>query len=192
MQRNNNRYSVPAITFHWIIAALIVFLFGLGWYMTDLPKGPVRTPYFSLHKSIGLTVAGLALLRLLWRLTHRPPVLPAAIPDWQRRASGFVHTMLYVFMFLQPISGYVSSSFSGYSTKYFGVPLPNWGWKDHALNQLFTDVHVVSSFILLGLIIIHVSGALLHAVKGDGVIGRMLPLGSAARAGGEVSPGAER
>lgn len=187
MQRNNNRYTLPAIALHWVIAGLIIFLFGLGWYMTDLPKGPVRTPYFSLHKSVGLTVAGLALLRLLWRLTHRPPALPD-MPDWQRRAAGFTHTMLYVFMFLQPVSGYISSSFSGYTTKYFGIPLPDWGWKDHILNQLFTDVHVVSSVILLCLIVVHVSGALQHAFKHDGVVGRMLP----GRRGAQAETGLNR
>ena len=175
MRRNNNRYTSPAIALHWLIAALIAFLFGLGWYMVDLPKGPVRTPYFSLHKSIGLTVAGLALLRLLWRLGHRPPALPETMPAWQRRAAGFSHTLLYVFMFLQPVSGYVSSSFSGYTTKYFGIPLPNWGWKDQILNELFTEIHVVSSVILLSLIVVHVSAVILHASRRDGVAGRMLP-----------------
>ena len=90
MQRNNNRYSLPAIALHWLIAALIVFLFGLGWYMVDLPKGPVRGPYFSLHKSVGLTVAGLALLRLIWRLTHHPPALPDVMPNWQRCAAALI------------------------------------------------------------------------------------------------------
>jgi Cytochrome B561 len=156
---------------------LFIFtLFSLGWYMTDLPKGPERSALFALHKSIGLTVAWLWVLRLAWRLSHTPPPLPASVPFWARKASQINHWLLYVFMFVQPLSGYLSSSFSGYTSAYFGLPLPDWGWKDEALNTVFSTLHVVSSYVLLSLIGLHVLAALKHLIiDRDGVFRRILP-----------------
>ena len=74
MGHTQPRYSLIAIVLHWAMALLIFTMFGLGWYMVDLPDGPHKSWYFALHKSIGLTVAMLAVLRLTWRLTHRPPI----------------------------------------------------------------------------------------------------------------------
>jgi cytochrome b561 len=99
------------------------------------------------------------------------------MPRWQRELALHTHIMLYLLLFLQPLSGYLSSSFSGYKTSFFGIPLPHWGWKDLVLNELFTALHVVSSITLLLLIIAHTLGALLHALTPeDHVFRRMLPL----------------
>lgn len=176
MEPTEPRYSLIAIVLHWVMVLLIFTQFGLGWYMVDLPEGPDKSWYFALHKSIGLTVAMLALLRLIWRLTHRPPPLPDALPLWQQKLAHANHSLLYVFMFLQPVSGYISSSFSGYETSYFGIPLPHWGWKDQVLNELFTDVHVASSVVLVCLILLHIIGALSHvSLPQANVLRRMWP-----------------
>lgn len=99
---------------------LIFTMFGLGWYMVELPDGsPERAWFFALHKSIGLTIALLALIRLGWRMSHKPPVLPETIAYWQRRLAHLTHHLLYVLMFLHPASGYISSSFSGHKTKFW-------------------------------------------------------------------------
>lgn len=171
-----DRYNLVAITLHWLIAALIFALFGLGWYMGALPDGPERSWYIALHKSIGLTVFGLVVVRLIWRLTHRPPSLPKSVPPWERKAAALNHYVLYVAMFIQPISGYLSSSFSGYKTRYFGIPLPHWGWKDETLNTFFNTIHVLDSYLLLTLVVIHIAAALRHLlVLRDRVFQRMLP-----------------
>jgi cytochrome b561 len=175
MSAHRERYTGVAIVLHWLMVIGIATQFGLGWYMGDLPKGPDRTWFFALHKSIGLTVASLALVRLIWRWSHRPPLL--GLPAWQEACARFTHYGLYVFMFLQPVSGYLSSSFSGYETAWFGLPLPSWGWKDKPLNHLFNDVHEASSIALLSFIALHVAGAAWHAYHRDGVIGRILPRG---------------
>jgi cytochrome b561 len=142
---------------------LIFTLFGLGWYMVDLPKGSAeRSWFFALHKSIGLTVAITVVLRLGWRIFNPAPALPDSVPRWDRILADATHKLLYVFMFVQPVAGYISSSFSGYKTRFWGVPLPHWGWKDPVLNSLFTDLHVASSIALLCLIFLHISGALFH------------------------------
>lgn len=171
-----DRYSLVAIGLHWLIAALIFTLFGLGWYMGALPDGPERSWYIALHKSIGLTVFGLVVVRLIWRLTHRPPSLPRSVPPWERKAAVLNHYVLYAVMFIQPISGYLSSSFSGYKTRYFGIPLPHWGWKDETLNTFFNAIHIVDSYLLLTLVAIHMAAALRHLlVLRDRVFQRMLP-----------------
>ena len=95
--------------------------------MEGLPKGPDWSAYFSLHKSVGLTVFLLAALRLVWRATHPPPPLPASMPRWQSLLARGNHEFLYALIFLQPVSGYLSSSFSGYRTSFFGFPLPSLG-----------------------------------------------------------------
>jgi len=169
-------YGRMAISLHWLMVVLILIMYGPGWYMVDLPKGDERHLFFTTHKSIGLTVAMLALLRLYWRQVSPLPGKPVGMPGWKWILAEFTHGLLYAMMFLQPLTGYVSSSFSGYKTRYFGIPLPQWGWKDPVLNELFTEFHVICSIILLSLIILHVLAALSHLlVLKDGVFQRMWP-----------------
>src|SRR5258708_38324849 len=106
---NNNvvqRYTMPAITLHWIIAILVLVMIGLGLYMTGIPRGtPERTFYYNLHKSIGVTVAVLVLIRLCWRFRTPPPPLPSSVPAWQVQASKLSHALLYLCLVLIPLSG---------------------------------------------------------------------------------------
>ncbi len=176
MQGNPTRYTLIAIVLHWLIALLIALMFALGWYMTDLPEGPDRSWYFALHKSIGLSIFALVVVRLAWRVRHPPPPLPAHFARWRAATAHATHRLLYLLMFFQPISGYLSSSFSGYKTRFFGVPLPHWGWRDEALNELLSGIHEASSVLLITLILLHFTGALAHLFKpGDRTFGRMLP-----------------
>lgn len=171
-----DRYDAISMLLHWLTVLLICLLFSLGWYMVDLPKGsPERGYFFALHKSVGLSTALVVLLRLGWRAVQAAPPLPGTIAAWQRKLAVATHVLLYVFLVLQPLSGYLSSSFSGYATHWWGVPLPEWGWQDAALNELFTDIHEASSDVLLCLIILHVCGALVHLAGPDKVLFRMLP-----------------
>ncbi len=174
MNAEQLNYTLTARILHWLIAILIMLMFALGWYMVELPKGAERGWFFALHKSTGLSIFGLVLIRVFWRLLHQPPNMPASIPEWKRRLAHFTHVSLYLLMFIQPLSGYISSSFSGYKTKYFGIPLPHWGWKNPPLNELFTEVHVVGSMLILALVLAHVVGAMAHLiVEKDGVFKRM-------------------
>lgn len=169
-------YSNVAIFLHWIMVILIISLILLGWYMEDLPKGPDRGSFFALHKSIGLTTALIAVSRLIWRCLHKPPALPESFSKNKQRLIHTVHYLLYIAMFVQPISGYISSSFSGYKTKIWGIALPHWGWKEPYLNELFTNVHAISSVVLLSLIVVHLLGVVVHMYKGEGnVLRRMMP-----------------
>ena len=170
------RYDLVSVLLHWLMAALILVLFLLGWYMVDLPKASAeRTYFFSLHKSVGLTVATLLFVRIGWRL--RSPVLApvAGLVEWQRRLALLTHWLLYLFMVLQPLSGYLSSSFAGYPTRFWGMPLPQWADKDPVVNEMLTGVHQFCSLALLGLIGLHVCGALGHLWGGhENVLPRMM------------------
>ena len=157
------RYSTMAIAIHWIMAILIFAMMVLGLYMVDLPKGSEeRTYFFTLHKSLGLSLALLALLRLIWRFISKPPALPDYVAATQKKLATATHHLLYLMMFIQPVSGYISSSFSGYKTKFWGIPLPHWGWKSPELNELFTSIHEISAICLAVLLSLHIAGVIYH------------------------------
>jgi len=169
-----SRYTLVAMCLHWLMALLVIALIGIGWCMVDLPQGPDRSWYFALHKSIGLSVFALLVLRIAWRIRHRPPALPASVPLWQRGLAALVHLGFYAVLVVQPLSGYLSSSFSGYKTRWFGIPLPQWGWQDAPLNELFTEIHVISSIALVVLMLVHVLGTVSHLVSGEGALFRRM------------------
>ncbi|MEM9385289.1 MAG: cytochrome b [Pseudomonadota bacterium] len=166
-----------AIALHWIVAAFILALLVVGYYFNTLPDGhESRGLVISWHKSIGLTAVVLVILRLIWRLTHRPPALPKKLPGWQRTAARANAVFLYLLMFLQPLLGYLSTSYSGYSTRWFGLALPKWAEKSPELNQLFSDAHHLGAKLLVLALLLHVGGAAMHGiVRRDGVLSRMLP-----------------
>ncbi len=176
MSDATQRYTLVAIVLHWLIALAVFGLFAIGWFMVDLPRGPDRSFYFALHKSLGLTVLGLALIRVIWRIYHRPPSYHESLSRWRITIARSAHLVFYVLLFLQPVSGYLSSSFSGYTTRIFGLPLPQWGWRDPPLNEFFTEIHVASSVLFVVLIGIHILGAISHAfARDDGVLRRIRP-----------------
>lgn len=170
------KYTRVAMLLHWTTVLLVAALFALGWFMVELPKGPARGYYFAMHKSLGLCAFVLVWLRVAWRLGHRPPPLPDSVPRWQAHLARGVHATFYVLLVMQPLSGYLSSCFSGYATSWFGLPLPSWGWRDAPLNEFFTELHVLCSITLLVLIGVHVLGFLSHLVSGERALSRrMLP-----------------
>ncbi len=187
------RYDTIAMTLHWLVAVGVLAQIALGLWMIDIPKEPVgvRAYWFNLHKSIGMTVGILIVARLAWRLTHRPPPLPPAMPRWQLRAARASHMLLYACMITMPLAGYLGSTFSGYPIKYFGATLPSWGWKDEVLKDFFSTVHLVAAVVFISLISLHVLAALKHLLYDrDGVFHRMLPHRFAAgTSGATVAPG---
>jgi cytochrome b561 len=172
--RDTARYTRTAVVLHWLVAALFVGQFAWGWLMQEIPKAPpgMRADAFNVHKSIGLCLLGLMLFRLGWRIAHPPPPLPS-MPSWQAGLARVTHAALYVALIVQPIAGYLGSVWSGYPVKWFGVTLPAWGSKSVALKDAMSEVHLATSFVLLMLVALHVAGALHHALRGDGLLGRM-------------------
>ena len=171
------RYTRVAVALHWLIAVLILGQVAFGWYLQSVPrKTPDRTIYVNLHKSTGLTLGLLILARLAWRLTHKPPPLPASLPAWQRTAARASHFALYACMLTMPLAGYLASNFSKFGVNYFNaVLLPPWGVDDRRLYAVFNTTHVFTSYVLVALISVHVLAALRHLYLGDGVFRRMWP-----------------
>lgn len=175
---NIRRYTKPAIAFHWLISVLVLGMIGLGWYMGDIPKGtPDRTFFFNLHKSIGVTVAILVLLRLWWRAKNPPPPLPAFMPAWQVQTSKISHALLYLCLVLMPLSGFSASQFTKYGVTYFGLfKIPPMGWENREIYSLLQGVHGVTATLLVVLVAVHILAALKHLlINRDGVFQRMLP-----------------
>ena len=172
---HSERYTRTAIALHWLIAVAVVVQIKWGWWMQGIPKQPSgpRVDAYNLHKSIGLTILALMILRILWRWRHPAPALPA-MPSWQRRAAQINHWTLYAALFLMPLAGYLGSVFSGYPVKFFGQTLPSWGWKSDSLKELCSSIHLVTSFGLAAASARHLAAALKHALfDRDGTLARM-------------------
>lgn len=167
------RYTLPAIALHWVQAGVVLYLLWLGWTMVDLPKGAERSAAYGLHKSLGLLALGLLALRLAWRAGHPPP--PSLQQGGEKRLATAVHHLLYAFLLLAPLAGYLASAFGPYPVKFFGVELPRIGGPDPELNALCKQAHVIFVWSGAGLVALHVAGALRHALRRDGTLGRMLP-----------------
>ncbi|HEU0282828.1 MAG TPA: cytochrome b [Gallionella sp.] len=172
-----SHYTRTAITLHWAIALLIFAAFPLGVYMHDLPLSPGKLRLYSYHKWIGVTIFVLAVLRISWRFTHRPPPLPASMPRWEKLAANTVHTLLYALIFAVPLSGWLMSSAKGVQTVWFGVlPLPDLVAKNKELGDLLKEVHESLNFTMLGLVLAHIGAALKHHfLERDGILARMIP-----------------
>jgi cytochrome b561 len=171
------RYTWQAVLLHWLLAALIIGMLWLGYSLEDIPRNtPARGFYVNLHKSFGVLVLLLVLARLAWRATHPAPPFPPAMPRWQALAAAWTHRLLYLCILLQPLSGYLGSSFGKFGVRFFGIPLPQWGWEDKALHSFFEVIHEAVAVALIVLIAIHVLAALKHLlVDRDQVFQRMLP-----------------
>ncbi|MEH6438310.1 cytochrome b [Massilia sp. DD77] len=172
------RYTTIAIVLHWLLAVLIIGAFVMGLVMTDIPGlTPTKLKYYSWHKWAGVTVLGLAALRLLWRLANRPPAYADAMPAWQRGAAHGLHWLLYVLMIAVPLSGYFYSLAAGVKVMYFGlVELPVLIGPDPELKTVLKSLHYWLNMLLAGLVGLHVLAALKHQfVDRDGVMARMLP-----------------
>ncbi|WP_208539217.1 cytochrome b [Algihabitans albus] len=170
-------YTAGAKIFHWLTALLMTGSFLLAVIMVELPLGPLKIDLYNWHKTVGLTILALAVLRLAWRLRHPPPPMPANMATWERLAAHAAHLGLYLFLFSQPLVGLVMSWASGFPTILFGsFILPNPIGTDQALFDTLSAVHFWSAWVLLTLIALHAGAALRHHfIKKDTVLRRMLP-----------------
>jgi cytochrome b561 len=169
----NGRYTRTAIVLHWLIAALVIGNLILAWIFHTVPS-EIAQPYTNAHKTIGITVLGLALLRLLWRIGHPPPPFSPAIPRWQRVAARTGHAALYFMIVTMPLSGWIYDSAWEYAAD---VPIDVFGWFEmprigwvtdlapepkKALDAVAGKIHVWLSYLLYVLLAAHLIGALKH------------------------------
>lgn len=170
-----SHYTRTAVSLHWAIAGLILSAVFMGWTMTGMEISPTRLKVYNYHKWIGVTVLGLALFRLVWRLTHQPPPLPV-MPRWQQLAAKGGHGLLYVLMIAVPVAGWIYSNYSGYRVVYLGkLPLPNLVERDKEMAAAWLQVHGNLAMILAVMVGLHVLAALQHQfIVRDGTLRRML------------------
>ena len=176
-----SRYTATAIALHWLLAMALVGIFSVGLYMADLPFSPQRLKLYNWHKWAGVTILTLSVLRLLWRLTHKPPALPQSVtlgmPHWQRTAYHATHVLMYALFFTVPLVGWAYSSAAGFPIVVFGVlPLPDFVPVSKSLAELIKPWHQITAFALAGLVTLHVAAALKHHFfDKDGLLLRMMP-----------------
>ena len=171
------RYGGVAMVLHWSMALVMLGLLALGLWMVELPDGDPKWGWYGWHKSFGLLVLMLAVVRVLWRRRNVQPAMPAGLAAWERFAAHATHTMLYLAMFVLPISGYVDSSAGGYHVAFFGLfELPLVIPKNEALLEAAVLVHQSVAYGLIGLLVLHVGAVLKqHFVLRNDVLRRMLP-----------------
>jgi len=184
---NSQRYTSPAIALHWLIAIGIVANVALAWIWPNLPDASVR-PAIDAHKSIGITVLGLAIMRLLWRFTHMPPALPTRYQRWEVTASHVTHVLLYVLIIAMPLTGWIMDSAwkdaATHPMYWFGLfEWPRIGFMQslepdlrERMHDLFGALHEYFSWALYALFVAHIAGALKHQwLDGEKELQRMWP-----------------
>lgn len=176
----NGGYTRGAVILHWILATSIFFLFLSSWWMLGLPLPSDELQFreipFQLHKNIGITLVVLLFILLYIRFKHRPPADPAmAGKPWTWRLAVADHVLLYGLILAVCLSGYLSSAHTRWDTVlWWMVRLPRISAPDEEMNELFSEIHLWTAWALLAVIIVHISGALYHAFRNDGVVRRML------------------
>ena len=171
------RYGAVAQAFHWLIAALIVTQFVLAQMQEHLPLGIHKLALLARHKSVGMTVLMLAVLRLLWRLWNPPPELPSGMTPLERALARGTHWAFYVLLFAMPITGWMMSSAKNYSVSWFGLfTWPNLIGKNEAAFDFLRTTHDLLSDVLFVIAVLHILAALKHHFwNKDDVLLRMLP-----------------
>jgi cytochrome b561 len=169
-------YGITAKVFHWLIVALLVMQYPIGWLMPNVQRGAQPGSAMVFHISFGLTILALIVIRFGWRVTH--PVAPeSSLPSWQRLTSEAVHWLLYALVLATTITGWLFASFRGWSLTYFFlVPLPMLASESASSVRSIDGWHQIMEWSLLVMIGVHVAAAMTHLVLyRDRVMQRMLP-----------------
>ena len=177
IEKTGAGYTATAKTLHWLIVLLLIGQFIFAWTMPHIGRNTPVTTLISLHFTFGIIILAVALVRLLWRLTHPEPKPEDGMPPWQTSTARVVHWLLYLLIFVLPILGWINASWRGMPIVMFGATLPQlvatraagWGWTG--------DVHaLLANYALLALVGLHVVAGLYHYfVRRDRVLQRMLP-----------------
>jgi cytochrome b561 len=180
VERKGASYDPVAKSLHWVVLVLLIAQFTFGWTMPHIGRTVPSSVLIDWHVWLGVTILLAAIIRLIWRLTHREPEPEAGIPPWQTTTARITHWLLYGLLFALPIFGWMNASWRGMSVTFFGAfglpklletRLPGWGWTG--------DMHaIIADYVLLPLVGLHVAAVLYHyLVRRNAVLQRMLPSG---------------
>jgi cytochrome b561 len=178
VRNSREQWGSVSIALHWLTLLLVLGMATVGLLMVGMDNSPTKLQVYALHKSFGLTVLGLTVLRLLWRLAVGTPRPIRGTPMWQDAIARMTHGALYVLLLAVPISGWWFNSAAGFPLRWFGlVKLPKLTTFDPAVKLLARDMHETLFWLLAGLIFIHAAAALWHHYRiKDRTLVRMLPL----------------
>ncbi len=179
LKNTANQWGSVSKMLHWIVVVLILMMAVIGLTMGDLPNGPDKIWVYALHKSIGITILVLVVLRLAWRLYAGAPQPVAGTPQWQERFATFTHWALYALLLAMPLSGWLVNSSAGFPLQWFGlVNLPAIAGRDHDLHELAESIHELLFWVLAALVVAHAAAAFYHHLfQRDATLARMLPRG---------------
>ncbi len=161
MRETLKKYNKKMRFMHWLVALIVLGMLAVGFTMDGYPLEIKRTAY-GLHKSFGLTLFFLVLIRIAIRLKSKIPPAPRAIPKNQQLAAKWAHYFLYVLLLVMTISGYTMSSAGGHGVKWFGIETTQWLPLDKDLSKIAYTIHGTTAFLLAGLIALHLLGTLKH------------------------------
>lgn len=174
MDASTQQYGRFALTLHWVVAACIVFALAFG---LSIEEEDAQSLALTLHKSFGITIFVLAVVRLIWRIGHRPPPLPAHMSRLQRAAATVTHVLLYMVIFALPVTGYIAVAARGRETTYFGAfDVPNVAPLSRALSHQAMELHEIGQWLLYVLLVAHIGATAYHQIiLKDGLLYRMWP-----------------
>jgi len=183
MMRNTTQaWGAPAKLLHWTVATLVLLQIVLGWAAVAWHLSPTKLDLFVLHKSTGMLILLLMFVRLFWRWANVTPVLPLSMPPWECVAAHASHVILYLLLFLAPLTGWIINSAANIPFRMFWlIPIPAVAAPDKALADSAARIHLGIFVVLALVLIVHVAAALRHHyVVRDSVLARMLPGGGGA------------
>ena len=169
------RYTLTAQALHWLTVLLILTTLPVAWVMMSLPTGPQQTWMMVLHRSLGVTIFAVVVVRLAWRSTHPAPPSPSGAPRVTELISQVTHGLLYALLLLMPVTGCLQSA-DGRPVSYLGLfNLPQLP-KDKALGDVANVFHHLGQWGLYTLVGLHVGATVWHvAIRRDGLLNRMIP-----------------
>ena len=177
LKNTDERWGPVSQLLHWTIVLLILGQGTVGLLMTEMRNSPDKIQVYALHKSFGLTILALVVLRLLWRWYAGTPRPVVGTPQWQERIASLTHWALYALLFAIPLSGWVLNSAAGFPLQWFGLfNLPAITGKDHGLHELAEELHELLYWTLVSLALLHAAAAFYHHLfQHDATLARMLP-----------------
>ena len=177
LKNTANEWGSISKALHWLVVALILAMAWIGLTMGDLPNGPDKIATYALHKSVGISILALAVVRLAWRAVAGAPGHVAGTPAWQARVASLAHVALYALLLAIPLSGWVVNSSAGFPLQWFGLfNLPAIAGKDQALHALAEQLHEWLFWTLVLVALLHAAAAMHHHLfLRDDTLARMLP-----------------
>ncbi len=177
LRNTPTRFGAVAQFLHWAVVVGIALQFTWAWRIDEADSIRQQFALVNQHKSIGMSVLILVLIRLAWRAFNRPPPHPDTMPPWERRSAAVSHGLLYGLILALPLSGWAYSSAAGYGAEFFGlVEIPDFMPQDERLESILASVHDGLGVALAVLVCVHVLAALRHHFRlHDDVLKRMLP-----------------